>query len=36
MAQIGCKWLNIAGIAGYGFKWLEIAGHGLKWDGTYD
>ena len=33
MAEIGKKWLGMTGTAGYGWKWLEIARHGLKWDG---
>ena len=30
MAINGSKWLCMAGIAGYGLKWQEIAGQGLK------
>ena len=38
MAGNNQKWLEIATkkrtlIAGYGWKWLEMAGKGLKWNG---
>ena len=23
----------MAGLTGYGWKWLDISGYGLKWDG---